>query len=75
MNNQKTLMQYFMEQQSQNPTDVINLDVPLLIRLLEYSRESIKDDVIIHKVAAKLIKLSKGGNTLTMKDYNKIITK
>jgi len=38
--------------------DIIKIDVPLFIRLLELAREDIKDDRDIHDVAEIVIKLS-----------------
>ena len=55
-----------------NPKDVIKLDIPLLIRLLEYAREDAKTDMDLHNVTEKLISFSQSGNTLTMNDYNQI---
>jgi hypothetical protein len=34
-----------------NPKDIIKLDIPLLIRLLEYAREDAKTDMDLHNVA------------------------
>jgi hypothetical protein len=56
-----------------NPKDIIKLDVPLFIRLLEYAREDAKDDMDLHSVAENIIDLSKTGITLGMIDYNTII--
>jgi len=56
-----------------NPTDEITVDVPLLIRLLEYAREDAKTDMDLHNVAENLIKLSASGQTLTMANYESII--
>ena len=56
-----------------NPKDIIKLDVPLFIRLLEYAREDAKDDMDLHDVAEKAISLSETGKTLTMADYNMIV--
>jgi hypothetical protein len=55
-----------------NPQDVVSVDVPLLIRLLEYAREDAKTDMDLHNVTERLIALSQEGNTLTMQDYNTI---
>ena len=44
------------------------LDIPLLIRALEYAREDAQTDMDLHKVVEKLIQIRKKG-TLTMKDY------
>lgn len=56
-----------------NECDVIKVDVPLLIRLLEYAREDASTDVELHKVAANLIELCEEGQVLTMHDYEAII--
>lgn len=58
-----------------NKSDKITVDVPLFIRLLEYAREDAKTDMDLHDVAEKTIKLSETGKTLTMADYNKIVSK
>jgi hypothetical protein len=55
-----------------NPTDVVSVDIPLLIRLLEYAREDAKTDMDLHNVADRLIALSQEGVTLTMQDYDTI---
>jgi hypothetical protein len=60
--------------QESNPKDVIQLDVPLLIRLLEYAREDAKTDMDLHNVAEQLIALSSAGGTLSMNQYNDIIS-
>lgn len=57
----------------ENPIDTITLDVPLMIRLLEYAREDAKTDMDLHKVAENLIQLSKEGRLLDMTDYNSIV--
>ena len=63
-----------IEAKEKNPEDMIMMDVPLLIRMLEYAREDAKTDMDLHFVAKNLIKLSKNGTTLTMDDYDAIIT-
>ena len=60
-------------EKEKNPIDTITLDVPLMIRLLEYAREDAKTDMDLHKVAENLIQLSKEGRLLDMTDYNSII--
>lgn len=57
-----------------NPTDVASLDIPLLIRLLEYAKEDAQSDMDLHKVAENIIELSKEDKTLTMSDYNSIVS-
>lgn len=66
------------EQPVQSPSDV-RVDVPgtisispsLLIRLLEYAREDVKDDVEIHDIVEKL---SRVGGTASMDDYESLIS-
>jgi hypothetical protein len=53
--------------------DIIKLDVPLFIRLLELAREDIKDDADIHDVAEIVIKLSQRG-VVGMDHYNEIVS-
>ena len=53
--------------------DIIKLDVPLFIRLLELAREEIKDDADIHDVAEIVTKLSQQG-IVGMDKYNEIVS-
>ena len=55
-----------------NPMDVVAMDVPLLIRMMEFAREDAKSDLDLHDVAEKAIALSGEGRTLTMSDYGAI---
>ena len=48
--------------------DTVTLDIPFLIRLLEYAREDAKTDMDLHKVVERLINMRKKG-VLTMADY------
>jgi cbb3-type cytochrome oxidase cytochrome c subunit len=52
--------------------DIIKLDVPLFIRLLELAREDVKQDADLHDVAEAVIKLSQDG-VVTMSDYDTIV--
>jgi hypothetical protein len=56
-----------------NPKDIISVDVPLFIRLLEYAREDAQTDMDLHDVAEKIISLAASGKTLTMDDYSSIV--
>ena len=56
-----------------NPKDIIKLDVPLFIRLLEYAKEDAKDDMDLHRIAENAIDLSRFAGTLGMIDYQNII--
>ena len=51
--------------------DVISLNVPLLIRILEAAREDIKTDVELHELVENIIKIKDRG-VLTMVDYDQI---
>lgn len=57
----------------ENPKDVVSMDIPLLIRLFEYSREDAKTDMDLHNVTDRLIKLSSHGDVLTMEHYDQIV--
>ena len=59
--------------EGENPKDVVSMDVPLLIRLLEYAREDAKTDMDLHNVTEKLIAMSASGETLTMDQYDAIV--
>lgn len=52
--------------------DIVKLDVPLFIRLLELAREDVKQDADLHDVAEAVIQLSEKG-PVTMADYDKIV--
>jgi hypothetical protein len=52
--------------------DIVKLDVPLFIRLLELAREDVKEDADLHDVAEAVIKLSQDG-VVTMADYDSIV--
>lgn len=56
-----------------NAPDVIAVDVPLMIRLLEYAREDAKNDVDLHDIAEKLVQLSASGKVLSMDKYEAIV--
>jgi transcription antitermination factor NusG len=59
--------------ESENPLDVISVDVPLFIRLMEYAREDAKTDMDLHDVAEMATKLSANGKTLGMAEYEEIV--
>jgi hypothetical protein len=52
--------------------DIIKVDVPTFLRLLELAREEIKQDTDLHDVAEKVAELSRD-HVVTMADYNNII--
>jgi hypothetical protein len=53
--------------------DTVKLDVPLLLRVMEYAKEDAQDDMALHDVAQKLIELSKENDVLTMDHYDAIV--
>ncbi len=53
--------------------DIVKLDVPLFIRLLELAREDVKQDADLHDIAEAVIKLSQDG-PVTMADYDTIVS-
>ena len=55
--------------EGKDPTDSITLDIPLLIRILELAREDVKDDMELHRITERLLKIRHQG-MLTMDDYN-----
>jgi hypothetical protein len=57
-----------------NPIDTTTLDIPLLIRIMEFAKEDAQTDMDLHKVAENIIALSKEGKTLTMSDYSNIVS-
>jgi hypothetical protein len=60
-------------QTNMNPRDIITVDVPLFIRLLEYAREDAQSDMDLHDLTENIISLSASGKTLIMEDYSTII--
>ena len=60
------------EETENNPIDTVKMDVPLLIRALEYAREDVKNDVELHKVVERMIAAAQAGEALNMDDYNMI---
>ena len=58
---------------TENPQDILKMNVPLFIRLIEYAREDAETDMDLHDVTERLIKLSLKGEPLTMDDYDTIV--
>ena len=52
--------------------DTVTMDIPLLIRVLEYAREDAKTDMDLHKVVENLIKMRDQG-ALSMSQYDAIV--
>ena len=60
-------------QEYPNPADVITMDVPFLIRILELVQEDVEGDAALHEVATRLVQKSQDGGVLTMEDYDDFI--
>ncbi len=61
------------QEQEENKMDVISVDVPLFIRLLEFAREDSTDDMQLHDIAEKLIELCADGDIAQMEQYDEIV--
>jgi len=61
------------EEEQPDVIDIVTLDVPLFIRMLEYAKEEAADDMDLHELATKTIALSKQRGILSMEDYDTLI--
>ena len=61
------------EAKKEDKVDTITMDIPLFIRMLEYSREDAAEDMDLHDVTEKAISLGKERGILQMDDYDEII--
>lgn len=61
------------ETKSEDAVDTITMDIPLFLRMLEYSREDASQDMDLHDVTEKANTLGKERGTLTMDDYDAIV--
>lgn len=59
----------------EDKVDIVKMDVPLLVRLLEYASEELQSDVELHKVVENIVARSKASDVLTMADYGALIPK
>lgn len=57
----------------ENEEDVIKLNVPIMLRILEWAREDAQKDCDLHIIVERLIELSEEGDTLTMDDYPEVV--
>lgn len=60
-------------QKAMRGQDVIRVDVPLFLRLLEYSREDAKQDADLHTLAEKLTEFCREGNIARMRNYDNLV--
>jgi hypothetical protein len=61
------------EAKSEDKVDTITMDVPLFLRMLEYSREDAEQDLDLHDITEKAILLGKERGILQMDDYEEIV--
>ena len=61
------------EAKEEDKVDTITMDIPLFLRMLEYSREDASQDIDLHDVTEKAISLGKERGILQMDDYDEII--
>jgi hypothetical protein len=62
------------EAKKEDAVDTITMDIPLFLRMLEYSREDASQDMDLHDVTEKANKLGKERGILSMEDYNEIVS-
>jgi len=63
------------EAKQEDPTDLIAMDVPLFIRMLEWAREDAETDMDLHDVTERAIEATKLRGLLSMEDYESIVGK
>ena len=59
--------------EEEDPTDIIAMDVPLFLRMLEWAKEEAAEDVDLHEVTERAIEAVKLRGLLSMEDYSDII--
>ena len=61
------------EAEEEDATDIVAMDVPLFIRVLEYAREDAQADMDLHDLAEKAIAGTKEAGVLTMDNYDMLV--
>jgi hypothetical protein len=61
------------EQTQEDPKDIIAMDVPLFIRMLEWAREDAQTDMELHDATERAIEAVKLRGLLSMEDYTDIV--
>jgi hypothetical protein len=72
----KKIQEFFskpINEQEEDPIDIITMDVPLFIRVLEYAREDAQADMDLHNLAEKAIASTKQQGILQMDDYDMLV--
>jgi hypothetical protein len=62
-----------MKTKLSNKIDMITMDVPLFIRMLEYAKEDAKTDMDLHIATERALQLSKEKGDLSMECYDNIV--
>ncbi len=62
-----------MRNEETEGVDSVTMDIPLLIRLLEFAREDAQDDMVLHQIAERLVGMAEEGQSLSMSDYENIV--
>jgi len=52
---------------------VLRVNVPLMLRLLEFAREDSNSDLDLHFLTEHLVKYNNDKDFLSMKDYDKLV--
>ena len=60
------------EAEGEDVVDTVTMDVPLLLRVMEYAREDAHEDIDLHDLAERMIAMSKDG-PLSMDDYDSLV--
>lgn len=69
----KTFKSLLQEFQLDQP-DVVQVNIPLLIRLSEFAKEDAKSDLDLHKAVENMLVIrSETNKPLSMDDYNRIV--
>ena len=61
------------EEENEDQIDIITMDVPLFIRVLEYAREDAQADMDLHDLTEKAIAATKQQGILQMDDYDMLV--
>ena len=64
---------FIEEEPTNNPEDCVSMNIPLLMRVLEFAKEDASSDEQLHDVVERMIEMSKNGQILSMDDYDSII--
>jgi hypothetical protein len=67
------LKKNLLEAKKEDAVDTITMDIPLFLRMLEYSREDASQDMDLHDVTEKANLLGKERGILSMDDYEEIV--